>query len=65
MMIGPMQIDTDGYLYGIYYDALSKRVSRHVCHFDELSSALTWPDHKNSGRVEALYHELALSYLGH
>jgi len=59
--VGPIQIDGDGCPFGPHYDALSDRISRHVCHCDEFSPALTWPDHKNSGRVEALYHELAVS----
>jgi len=58
---GPIQIDGDGYPFGPHYDALSNRISHHVYHCDEFSPTLTWPDHKNSWTVEALYHELAVS----
>ena len=62
-LVGPFQIDGDGFPFGPHYDALPDRINRHVCHCDEFSPALTWPDHKNSGRIEALYHELVVSYV--
>ena len=59
--VGPIEIDGDGCPFGPHYDALSDCISCHVFHYDEFSLALTWPDHNNSGRVEALYHELVVS----
>jgi len=60
--VGP-QIDADGFPSGIHNDALSKHISQYVCHCDEFSLDLTWPGYKNLERVEALYFELAISYL--
>ena len=59
--VGPIEIDGDGCSFGPLYDTLSDHISQHVYLCDEFSPALTWPDHKNSGRVEALYHELTVS----
>ena len=60
--VGPISIHGDGKPYDIHYDALIDNISRHVCHADEFPPALTWPDHKNSGRVENLYRDMAVSY---
>jgi hypothetical protein len=60
--IGPLDIHTDGTPYGIYYDALVDHMSRHVCHCDEFSPVLNWPEHKKAGRVQGLYMELTVSY---
>ena len=60
--VGPISIDGDGRLYDLHYDALVERIGRHVCHADEFPPALIWPDHKNSGRVEKLYGDMAVSY---
>ena len=59
--VGPISIHGDGKSYDIHYDAFVDHISRHVCHADEFPPALTWPDHKNSGRVERLYRELTVS----
>jgi len=59
--VGPFQIDGDGFAFGPHYNALSDRINRHVFHCDEFSPGLIWPDNKNSGRIEALYHELVVS----
>ena len=60
-LVGLIQIDRGGCSFGPHYDALSNRISHHVCYCDEFSLALTLPDHKNSRRVEALQQELAAS----
>ena len=61
MPVGSIQIDGDGCPFGPHYGALSDRISGHICHCDEFPLALIWPNHKSSGRVEVLYHELVVS----
>ena len=61
--VGPIEIDDDGLPYGPHYDALAERISTHVCHCDEFDPTLTWSDHKKSGRVQALYEDLAVSII--
>ena len=60
--VGPISLDGKGHPYGPHYDALVERINQHVCYAVEFSPALTWPDHKNSGRVHRLYLDMAVSY---
>ena len=59
--VGLIEIDADGCPYGPHYNALAERISQHMCHCDKFSPALTWPEHKTSERVQALYEDLAVS----
>lgn len=59
--IGPISIDAAGHPFGPHYDALTQRISRHVCHCDEFPPALSWPEHKAVGRVERLYRDMTVS----
>ena len=50
----PISIGDDGQLFGPHYDALTERISSHVCHCDQFSPILKWADHKRAGRVQDL-----------
>jgi hypothetical protein len=63
--VGPIKIHTDGKPFGTHYDALADSIARHVTHCDEFSPVLSWPEHKNAGRVQRLYMELTVSYLAY
>ena len=63
--VGPIQIHTDGKPVGPHYDALVDHIARHVSYCNEFLSLLSWPEHKNTGRVEGLYRELTISYLAY
>src|SRR4051812_28949674 len=61
--VGPIDIYVDGLPCGPHYDALAERISTHVSHYDEFDPRVTWSDHKKSGRVQALYEDLAVSII--
>ena len=61
--VGPIDIDEEGRPYGPHYDALTERISSHVCHCDQFSPILTWADHKRAGRVQTLYEDITVSII--
>src|SRR3954466_8325246 len=62
-LVGLISIDDDGHPFGPHYNALTERISSHVCHCDQFSPILKWADHKRAGRVQALYENIAVSII--